>query len=747
MSRMNSNGIPLEREKLIFPLYRYGTKKYVPLKFALPIAYLVPTILIIILSPITYSNAILFQIEFILIALFYGLLGILTRSKLRSLLNFIPAILSYITVDIVVQGILKFNPPINDPYAGFNIASGPIKDILINLGAPNNITSYAGFIFLADILFILLIAEIGGFFTAMLSTGFWNPRGEFSALAVVAKIIAIPLVLIFIIVLPIVLHGVSSVVTGGSYFGAGVTELEQIFNPTTGGKAAQSVDLNTLNITALKEHSLKAAEYFSLANNRLSQLGGNLIVQGVISLMIQSYPQLEGFKNITNVLGLVGSLSEVTYVLPELFLGFKSLQVGFQETIPIITRGDLSYDPGFAQGLKEINYAFGNFTEAMNMTINGKQHGITQALQDALPLKDIQSLSNYLNVQDFFNALEISTNALLKIGPSFTAFLNGTYETTIGLANLGANNFTLSNYWMANAIADFKVSNNTLANIPTPPTVQFSVYSDGKGGAGQNQTIEIPVDGVVKIAKDMNALLIPFAYASLSGVNLFENMDTVMTQMSNQNWNDTITSADQTYWNNVNTSVYTVRNYYQFGVNNLTLAGNLASQDSQKSYGSLLDSAFTQGSNSFFASLANEITKLSTNFTNYGHMFDAFVNTSYSLRFFAYGSDLFSQWSTEYGSNNNSTLAISLHDQAIANFTISQTYASEGKSALDLASGINQDVKTKWIGFLVGTLSQPYSIYNADASGILLLSTYNTAPTAYLNYIDQIHLGDILGTG
>ena len=70
MSNLQSYKAPLEKEVWFFPIYKYGTKKYVPLKFALPIAYLVPTLLILILSPLSYNNALLFQLEFIFIALF-----------------------------------------------------------------------------------------------------------------------------------------------------------------------------------------------------------------------------------------------------------------------------------------------------------------------------------------------------------------------------------------------------------------------------------------------------------------------------------------------------------------------------------------------------------------------------------------------------------------------------------------------------------------------------------------------------
>ncbi len=554
-----------------------------------------------------------------------------------------------------------------------------------------------------------------------------------------------------IIVLPIFLHGVSSLVTGGSYLGAGFSEFSFIFTNTTGGKAAQSLNLSNINIATLRQHSTKAAQDFNFAYDHLSQLGDNLIVQGIINAIIKSNPQYSGFKNITNALALVKSMSEITYVLPELFLGFQSLQSGLQETLPFITRGDSSFHPDFNKGLGQLSYAFDNFSSAWNESVQGSYHGIKQALIDALPLQSINSLSNYININEFFGALENATLALLSIKQPFTQFLNGTYLTTIAMANLGLNKLNTSSFWMAQGIKQFIKSNDSLSKIATPPVVAFTIYPNGDGGkSGNNQTIEIPVDGVVKIAKDMNNLLIRFAYGGLSGIDLFQSMDTIMTSIGNINWNQTASAADTTYWNNLNMSVFSFRSYYDSGVGNLSIAGLLAKEDSKKSYGSLLDPVFVQGPNSFFGTLANEVNRLVGNFTDYGHVFDAFVNTTYAFRYFSFGSDLYFRYIEEYNSHGNSSLAISLHDQTLSNFTLSESYANAGYSALQNTVGINQQVKTNWMNFL-GSSTQynpSASLYAADATGILLLSIYPPISNQdILNIINRLALGSILGNG
>jgi hypothetical protein len=748
--------VTLEKEIWFFPIHKYGTKKYIPMIYALPLAYLIPTLFIILLSPFSYNNALLFQIEYILVALFYGLLGILTRSKLRSLLNIIPVILSYLTVQFVVQGLMNFNPPINDPYATFNVASEPIANILSN---PNfgiaNADQIAGLLFVIDIFIIFLIAEIGGFFTAMISTGFWNPKGQFSVIAVIAKIIAIPIALIFIIVLPLMLHGISSLVAGGSYLGAGVSELSLAFGGGVGGHAAQSLD--DIDIGTLTEHSIKAAKYFKIADDKLGQLKGNIILGGIISQVMASNPDLKGFENISNALDLVGSISEVSYVLPELFQGFKALQKGFEQTLPYITEATNDYNPIFANGLIQLTYAFDNFSLAWEKSdsSNSTTHGLKKAISIASSLKDIAELSNYVNINQFISALDTSITGLISMNTAFIQFLNGTYETTIAMVNLGENNLVNTNFWMNAAIDDFILSNTTLSAIPTPPPVSFELYPNGDGGATDKTEIAIPIDGVVNIAKDLNNLLIRFAYGGLASINLFDAMDEVMTSMDNLNWNDTVTTSSSAYWDGLTNGLLNVQNHYYNGLNNLTEAGTLATTYSTKSYGQLLDPIFVTGEGSFFNTLGSQISELSGNFTDFGFVLQGFTNTTFAFRDFSYGSNLFASWFQEYNTTVVSNTA--LLNMAKANFTTSQNFAHDGYLALDQAMGLNPQVKSSWMSSLYDEINlntaNDHSLYGANQQGITAIDLLLITPTntqewqLIINLVAALNLADILGSG
>ena len=742
----------LQKEVLFFPIFKYGHKKYVPFTYAMVIAYLVPTLFIVLLSPLTTNNPLLYQIEYILVAFFYGLLGVLTRSKLRSLLNFIPAFASYLTVQFVVQGLLNLKPPINHPFAMFNTASGPIKNLILTY-APASV-SIASYLFIVDLIIVFFIAEVVGFLTATVSTGFWNPKGQFSIFAVIVKVFVIPITLIIIIVLPIFFHGLGSGLDGGAYFLAGASELNLAFNGDgSGGTAAQ---FSSMDIAALRLHAEKAAYFFSVSDSKFHNLQGNLLVQAVIDWMVSTYPNLAPLQNITVALNLVGSIAELSYVAPELILGLNALTQGFNLTLSYITKGDTSYDDHFNEGLQELNYAFANLTLAWDKTDSSNQHhGIEQAIVKAESLNQIESISNYINLENFTSALNTSVRTVLGIGSAFVQFLNGTYETTVGLANLAQNKLSETDYWMAQAINDFKLSNETLGNIDPGQPVVFEYYSNGDQGASGKTSIEIPVQGIVQLAKDYNSLLIYFAYAGLSSIDMFNGMDGVLTAMGNINWNNTASAANPTFWTDLANSMTLVNNSYNYGLGNLTLASNQASINAGHSYGSLLNPVFKSGSNSFASLFDGLITNLQDNFVDYGYLLNALTYTTYAFRDFSFGSDYFTTWAALFKANGNAdnSTSLALKPFAIANFTSSMQNAYSGYEALQLTLNVDPTLKETWSNSLYspsnnGTILDP-SVSGADYSGILILNTTPNDPSnsPLLNIILNLALGDILGSG
>jgi hypothetical protein len=732
----------LENEVWKFPIYEYGSKKYIPLKYALPIAYIVPTLTILLLSPLANDNALLFQLEYMFIAFVFGFVGVLTRSKLRSFLNFIPAILSYATIEFVLQGL--FNPPLANPYGAFNVLAEPISSIATNLGI-SGLESLIVILPVIDVIVILLIAQIGGFFLSVISTGFWNPKGEFGVLSVFSKIIAIPFVIMFIIVLPIFLHAGGSVVGGAAYIGAGAIELQGL---TGGGGQSAQVDLGNLDIDDLRARSERASYFFSRANSKLGQVKGNIFVGVAVQQFVSSSPEYQSFENITNILDLVGSISEITYVLPELILGFDSLTKGFKNTLGLIGDASTTYDPNFNTGLTQLSYAFGNFSEAWVTTDDsGKQRGLFRAIEIASALKDIQGLEKFINIGEFVDALNKSITTLLDLDKAFIQFLNGTYKIVIGMNFLGNNDLNSADQWLSAGLTDFIKSKTELDAVERPGQVNFTV------NLGETSTVvEIPIDGVINIARDMNALLIPFGFAAKDSIQLFTSMDSVMTSMDNLNWSDADEISDQTYWNGLTVELQKTQGYYDLAFANITEAEIVVNDIKDNSYGKLLNPVFT-GENGFFSKLSSQVTTMKTNMSDFKFILQGFANTTFAFRDYSFGMGEFNRWYDDYIASGNTTSNNNTLDSAFGNFTSSQNYAVAGYDVIGLTTGINDEVRANWKSMLYNpsNKSDISTIYGADESAISTINLIKSSGpddpnfAIIMSYVEQLQLAGILG--
>lgn len=762
----------LEKEVWVFPIYKHGRKKYIPLLYSLILAYIIPTAIVILLSPFSRTNAFLYQIEYILLAISFTLVGILTRSKLRGFLNIIPAVASYLTIELVLQSV--FSPPIANPYSIFNVIAQPLGVALTNLNLGIDASLLQSLI-IVDIIIIGLIAFIGGFFASMIATGFWDKHGHFKFISVLAKMVAIPLALIFLIVLPIALHAVGSIASGTSYLAAGATELSIAFGASPGASSAQGFDITSIDIEELRTRSLAAANYFSQADVAFQQLSGNFIVGAILSSLGQINPQLQGFENATVLLSAIGILTEVTFVLPELFIGFDSFQKGFESTFGIMGGGtgsnptstqimtkpsfpqQATYDPAFKDGLLNLEYAFDNFSAAWELKNNetGEIHGIKAALARASNFQDFESLSQFINLADFFEALEVTVEILLEAGEAIIPFINGTYKTTLGLQALGDNNFDLASTWIESGLEDFTTSNMTFSSIDKPKPVNITI------GQGADATvISIPIDGVIEIATDLNNLLLSFGYGANAGIKFFSAMSNIASNLEAINMSDTSATTgtgNQTTWDGLNQAVTDATTIYNQATGNISEAGMKADFFLTKSYGDFLDPAFVEGDDAFFSQVSTMVTDYQGNLTDFGHLLNAIGNTSLAFQDFGLGSSLFEPGKSALSPppGDNTTIL-----QSKAKMITSKDYAAAAWNALKLTTAINDELKLNWLASL-GDPGIPYKLDDIGTTEssiqavtsytielIDILTAFDTSTVLFeliLELMDGIDLGAIGG--
>lgn len=739
----------------IFPIYKHGKKKYIPILWSLILAYIIPTVLVIVLSPITRTNALLFQLEIVFVAICFTLTGVLTRSKLRGFLNIIPATLSYLTIE-GVSGF--FDPPIANPYAIFNYLRDPLNQLLVNLEMADTVllggltvSDLLAYLVILDLLFIWIIALIGGLFASTIATGFWNYKGEFKIISVIAKIIAIPMALIFLVVLPILLHGVASVAAGGAYLGAGGSELALAFGVDLGGAVgAQEMDfdINNINITKLQTHSKEAAKYFSRADTAFQQMKGNLIVGAVLSNLPSGY---EAFENITATLDLVGAITEITYVIPELFMGFQAIQTGFEYTFGIIEaqaqgtglggatstefRGktaevqqQVTYNPEFNNtGLANLYYAFANFSKAWDSTEGDSEgHGLKSAIERASSLSQVEALTSMVNIGEFLNALDVTVQALLNLEDSIIPFINGTYKTILGLKALGLNAFDTAGSWIDKAVVDFVQSNTTLATIARPEPVNITLYGNADD-PNDDTTIIIPIDGIVDAAADLNNLLVDFGYGASSGISFFNDMNGIMIDIDDLDFTDVTGISDPTFWDDMSNSLTDARDSFDSAKFYISSAGTKATTFTEEnSYGEFLDPLFIEGDGAIFPQVAKFVSDYQGNLTDFTAFMDAITNTTFSFRDFSLGAGDFNDaFETFNDTSNDAEL------QAVkAKFVSSRDYALAAYHALappfgssqEAPTNVNAETLANWKDALYDPDLEPYTI-NTDAEDLYGIDT------------------------
>ncbi|MFX1513532.1 MAG: hypothetical protein ACFFCQ_13185, partial [Promethearchaeota archaeon] len=189
-----------EVEKLDALISEIDAKKRLPLIQAFPLSIFISVFLIIIFDLAGAKEARpLEQIEIILVTITICLTGILTRSKLQSLLN------------ILVIPIVYFIPSylgFHNPYEHFGTLGKEKVPILLEAIDTyfseakidtDAITGYTDLGYVLDLIILFLIVLFLGIFSVILTTGYKNDDGEISKLSVIGKPIALFFVFILIL--------------------------------------------------------------------------------------------------------------------------------------------------------------------------------------------------------------------------------------------------------------------------------------------------------------------------------------------------------------------------------------------------------------------------------------------------------------------------------------------------------------------------------------------------------------------
>ncbi|MFW9928469.1 MAG: hypothetical protein ACFFD1_03675 [Candidatus Thorarchaeota archaeon] len=742
----------------------------VPLKFALPIALIVPLLTLILFSLIgAGSNSLLAQIEIVLLAIFFCLTGILTRSKLRGVLLSVPV--TWVVILIYELLIGPFLGSSNyDPYAVFGVLKEPILNILRNpsLNIPINentvlignftVGDSLNLLIVFDLLILTFIVFFGSFFISSVATLFWDKEGNLKIGAVIFKPFAALFAILLLVIFPLAIHGVSSATGATGYMAAGFVEMYAGLFPNTStlsiAQLPNGIDLSTLDFQNLIDHSQLSKQDFQIANEKFQQLQGNVLLSFLINTF---FPQ---YQDVDKVLNLVGTLAEVSGALPNLIYIVYNVQQGLEITATSIDSAQklntsasngITYDPNFKVGLKFLDYGYSNFTQAWDCG-NQTNCGLKYGIQQAQSLENVQSINKLVNVNEFISALDASLTAIQGSWSAFTDFLNGTYKTILGISALSSNSFNNASNWMGQATSDFIKSNNTLGALTDINPVNITVYQ-----GDQPTVIPIPIDSVIHVAQDLNSLLIPFSYAGESSVKFFISMRNLMNGMNALNMSDTSSVGSDTTWDSVGSYLTSASNELNSATGNITNANTqLEYRIANPRYGEFND-AFVgpEGSDTIFRMFQQITSTLSGNLTGLGDILSALSDTFQSFKAFGKGSVYASDALTN---STARTIASTYYNQ-------SKNYAGNAWIKLHQLTGsvhLNEGSRIAWIE----TLISPYPDWNpnstftlnglqnslysgifvvSDVMGKSLASMNQTDVDNFLALVESLNLGSLFG--
>ncbi|MFX0171680.1 MAG: hypothetical protein ACFE9L_07160 [Candidatus Hodarchaeota archaeon] len=688
------------------------TIKALPLWQSFLAAILAPVIIVVVFGILgSKTNAVLFQLEMILVAIAFCLTGILTRSKLLGLLNLIAAPISWFIlflIDIILGGFIP------NPYGLLTGLAGPItaiaqSGILSGLGADLDqiVTLITQIAIILDLIIVEFLAFFLGFFLSTLATGIWTKKGKLSIFSLIIKPFAAVFAIIIILIVPFAYHGIANFADGGISIGAGAAEFLAFFGGElggTGGSGAQaggpSLDLNNpevvANLTAAAEN---AAFWFKRSSTAFGQVQGNFLIRALLNYWFPEGSSYNGLnmREIPSLLSISDILYHLSDELPPLLAGYQNLANGFEITFGVLGQSSIGggsgssiegittdYDPTFTVGLNNISMALDNFTDA--------EEGVREALVTAeeIMTKVIVDETAELGIfVDIVDEAKAGYGVLIDVARGGIYFLNATYKTTLAVDEMGESDFLGANNYMNGAANDLVTASSTLQAIDL---------------SGLDPNSPLPFYGTVKIVQDMTQLLSYFSIAAANGTSCYLAVEKGLNALNGIKFTEG--TGLSTGFNDAATNISAANSFFDSAADNMNDASSFSNNltNPENTYGPIIDGSLKPMLNDF----SYMINQFSTNITELGYQLRALEHTLFAMQSFSVGVTLYNQtWNFEYAEAGGSGPAF------LAGFTSNTTVldandtlqlaianASLGWYNLSLATKIPNEVRTSWQNLL-----------------------------------------------
>ncbi len=582
------------------------------------------------------TSPLLMQVEIVLVAIAFGLTGILARSKLVGLLSIISAPIAWVLLyllDMVTGGLIV------NPFGLFTGITAPVAAI-IEANLIPNLAEFGSLIsavsMVLDLMIVEFLALFLGFFLSMVATGFWTKKGELSILSVILKPIAAVFIIAILILVPFTYHGLANLAYGGVSMAAGASEFMAAFGMAGAGAGAQdelSFDLNDPNFVGnLSLAAEKAEQWFKDSSIAFKQVQGNFLINILIDSLFPEGTDFQGInmQRFTQILDIAEVLALISGGLPELFTGYQNLVGGFELTFSVLGTTDLGggfgssiegvqadYNPDFSLGLDMIGFAVDNFTAA--------QSEVSDALAGAKGILSevfVNTSNDFGLIVSIIDEFDVGYGVLLDIALGGIDFLNATYKTTLAIEELGESDFVGANSWLDDAAGELNQANTTMQNIDS---------------SGLDPDSVLPFWGTVEILKDMTNLLSWFALAAANGTQCYTAIEGVLTTLQSLDFSGSDVLA--TDWDAFAVDVTAADAILSAATSNINSATALSSSFTTKTYGEIIDASVKPILIDFSAML----NSFSSNITEMASLMGALTGTVNSIQSFTEGFALFNQ--------------------------------------------------------------------------------------------------------
>ncbi|MFX0117204.1 MAG: hypothetical protein ACFFB3_21845, partial [Candidatus Hodarchaeota archaeon] len=678
------------------------TIKALPLWMGFLAAVIAPIIIALVFAILgAQKNALLLQLELLVVAIAFCLTGILTRSKLLGLLSIIAAPISWV--------VLFFASTFTggwfvNPYGLLSELAGPLASLarsdLVSSDYVNIMNALVRVAIIADLVILEIMAFFLGFFLSTLATGIWTKKGELSILSVIVKPIAAIFTIIILITIPLVYHGIANFADGGISLVAGAGELYGAFGAelgSPGGGGAQAelpFDLsNETLIDEITEACQRAAEWFSRSAYKFDHVQGNFYTRLLMQLL-PDVVQLEGInvEKLDKLLDIADILAIVSEEVPNLILGYYYLTDGFNRTFSVLAESDLggglggsvtkteaTYDPEFNYGLQNISTAIEYFEDSKD--------GVEDALESAMDIVDeiFTGEGGFGDITAFVDEAQVGYGLILEVAEGAVDFLNATYKTILAVEDLGDSDFAGAHQWMGDASIDLTDANNTLRGIDTSDLDPNSI---------------LPFWGTVEILADMTELLTYFARAATNGTECYMEIEDIVVAINTIDFSGEDLATISSDLDDLSSQVINARMIFDGARYNIGNATELSETYVEKSYGDIIDGSLKP----MLTDLNSMLNQFHTNVTEISHLLTALDYTLLSAYSFTEGLNLFNSTYNAIRASvgDNGTLFFESFsvdpdvDKSIAYMNYAIYNATDGIEEIEETSVISADITVTW---------------------------------------------------